>query len=103
MPSPGGPPPAGRRRPRTVSLPPILARYEQTVGRRLVTQIIVDREGMGAEFLAGLVADGRTVVTVLRADQYSGIEAFTEVGAFVPLLTDRTGTVLREVAPARFA
>jgi hypothetical protein len=87
----------------TVSLPQILARYEQTVGRRLVTQIIVDREGMGAEFLAGLVADGRTVVTLLRADQYHGLESFTEVGAFVPLLTDRAGTVVREVAPARFA
>ncbi len=87
----------------TVSLPQILARYEQTVGRRLVTQIIVDREGMGAEFLAGLVADGRTVVTLLRADQYHGLESFTEVGAFMPLLTDRDGTVLREVAPARFA
>jgi hypothetical protein len=58
---------------------------------------------MGAEFLAGLVADGRTVVTLLRADQYSGIAAFTDVGAFVPLLTARDGTVLREVAPARFA
>ena len=87
----------------TVSLPQILARYEQTVGRRLVTQIIVDREGMGAEFLAGLVADGRTVVTLLRADQYHGLESFTEVGAFMPLLTDHDGTVLREVAPARFA
>jgi hypothetical protein len=87
----------------TVSLPQIVARYEQTVGRRLVTQIIVDREGMGAEFLAGLVADGRTVVTLLRADQYRGLESFSEVGTFVPLLTDRDGTVLREVAPAHFA
>ncbi len=87
----------------TVGLPQILARYEQTVGRRLVTQLIVDREGMGAEFLAGLVAEGRTVVTLLRADQYSGLEAFTDVGAFVPFLTASDGTVLREVAAARFA
>ncbi len=87
----------------TVSLTQILVRYEQTVGRRLVTQIIVDREGMGAAFLAGLVAAGRTVVTLLRADQYHGLESFTEVGAFVPLLTDHAGTVVREVAPARFA
>jgi len=87
----------------TIGLPQILARYEQTVGRRLVTQIIVDREGMGAEFLAALVADGRTVVTLLRADQYRGLEAFSEVGEFVPLVCDRDGTVLREVAPARFA
>lgn len=87
----------------TIGLPQILARYEQTVGRRLVTQLIVDREGMGAECLAGLVGDGRTVVTLLRADQYRGIKAFTEVGEFVPLVCDRDGTVLREVAPARFA
>ncbi|MDQ5851426.1 MAG: hypothetical protein M3380_05010, partial [Chloroflexota bacterium] len=87
----------------TIGLPHILARYEQTVGRRLVTQIIVDREGMGAEFLAALVADGRTVVTLLRADQYRGIEAFSEVGEFVPLVCDSDGTVLREVAPAHFA
>lgn len=87
----------------TIGLPHILARYEQTIGRRLVTQLIVDREGMGAEFLASLVADGRTVVTLLRADQYRGIEAFSEVGEFVPLVCDRDGTVLREVAPARFA
>ncbi len=87
----------------TIGLPHILERYEKTVGCRLVTQIIVDREGMGAEFLAALVADGRTVVTLLRADQYRGLEAFREVGEFVPLVCDRDGTVLREVAPARFA
>jgi hypothetical protein len=87
----------------TLSLPQILARYEQTVGRRLITQIIVDREGMGAAFLASLVAEGRTVVTLLRADQYGGLDAFSEVGEFVPLVCDRDGTVLREVAPARFA
>ncbi len=42
-------------------------------------------------------------MTVLRSDQYRGLESFTEVGAFVPLVSDRQGTVLREVAPARFA
>jgi hypothetical protein len=51
----------------TVGLPQILARYEQVLGRRLVAQIIVDREGMGADFLAGLVADRRMVITLLRS------------------------------------
>ncbi len=86
----------------TVGLPDILARYEQTLGRRVVTHIIVDREGMGAEFLAGLVADGRTVVTLLRADQYTDLASFRDVGAFVPLVYDRAGAVVRDVAPAQF-
>jgi len=87
----------------TVGLPQILARYEQVLGRRLVARIIVDREGMGADFLAGLVADRRMVITLLRSDQYTGLDSFTEVGAFVPFAYDRDGTVIREVAEARFA
>jgi len=87
----------------TIGLPQILARYEQVVGRQLVARIIVDREGMGADFLAGLVADGRVVITLLRSDQYTGLDSFTEVGAFVPLTYDRDGTLVREVAEARFA
>jgi hypothetical protein len=87
----------------TVGLPAILARYEQAAGKAPRTRIIVDREGMAAQFLAGLVAAGRTVVTVLRTDQYEGISSFTEVGAFVPLDHDRQGKLIREVAAARFA
>jgi hypothetical protein len=48
-------------------------------------------------------ARGHTVVTLLRTDQYEGLESFTEVGTFVPLERDRHGQVLREVAPACFA
>ena len=87
----------------TSGLPQILDRYQQATGRELIVRIIVDREGMAAEFLAGLVAAGHTVITVLRSDQYKGFESFTEVGAFVPLVSDQQGTVVREVAPARFA
>jgi hypothetical protein len=43
------------------------------------------------------------VVTVLRTDQYDGLESFTEVGTFVPLERDRHGKLVREVAPACFA
>jgi len=63
----------------------------------------VDRAGMAAEFLATLASEGRTVVTVLRTDQYSGLESFREVGEFVPLRVDRQGKVTREVALARFS
>src|SRR5260370_14431387 len=58
---------------------------------------------MAAEFLATLASEGRTVVTVLRTDQYSGLESFREVGECVPLRVDRQGKVTREVALARFS
>jgi hypothetical protein len=86
-----------------VGLPGILARYEQATGKAAQTRIIVDREGMAAGFLADLVASGRTVVTVLRTDQYEGLSSFTEVGPFVPLARDRHGKLIREVAAACFA
>jgi len=84
----------------TKGLPPILVCYEQANEAGAVQQIVVDREALAAEFLASLKAAGRTVISVLRTDQYGGLESFSDVGAFVPLQTDRQGTVLREVAPA---
>jgi hypothetical protein len=87
----------------TVGLPAILARYEQATGKAEQTRIIVDREGMAAQFLADCVAAGRTVVTVLRTDQYEELSSFTEVGSFVPLARDRQGNLIREVAAACFA
>ena len=87
----------------TSGLPQIVDRYQQATSSQLIVRIIVDREGMGAEFLAELVTAGHTVVTVLRSDQYHGLESFTDVGTFVPLVSDQHGTVVREVALARFA
>jgi len=87
----------------TTGLPAIVARFEAAGGLRQVERIIVDREGMAAAFLAELAAAGRTVVTVLKTDQYVDLGSFTEVGAFVPLQHDRSGQVVRDVAPARFA
>jgi len=80
-----------------------LTRYEQAAGGLLVARLIVDREGMAAEFLAALVAQGRTVMTILHANQYQGLASFTETGDFVPLCRDRAGVVTREVASARFS
>ena len=65
-------------------------------------RIVVDREGMSAEFLAALAGEGRTVVTILRTDQYTGLKSFREVGEFVPLQMDQQGKVIREVALACF-
>ncbi|HEX6556043.1 MAG TPA: hypothetical protein VF026_25010 [Ktedonobacteraceae bacterium] len=50
-----------------------------------------------------LKAVGHTVVTILRTDQYDGLQSFTDVGTFVPLEHDRHGNLVREVAPACFA
>jgi hypothetical protein len=87
----------------TIGLPAILAHYEQAAGQANLKRIVVDREGMAAEFLAALAGEGRTVVTVLRTDQYAGLESFQEVEEFVPLRTDRQGKNIRKVALARFA
>ena len=87
----------------TTGVPHIMARYEQRADQNRIARLIVDREGRAAEFLAALVEAGRTVVTILRTDQYQDLTAFTDVGAFVPLCRDRKGTITREVAAARFA
>lgn len=84
----------------TSGLPLIIARYEQVVEKVQVSRIIVDREAMAAEFLASLHAAGRSMVTVLRSDQYQDLASFSEVGTFLPLSTDGQDQVVREVAPA---
>ena len=84
-----------------IGLPSIIERYENNEKLTEVKRIIVDREGMATEFLADLHADGRTVVTILRSNQYQDLTSFSEVGTFVPLMVDTHGQVLREVAPAR--
>ncbi len=87
----------------TKAVPQFLARYDQATGGNPLAQLIIDREGMAAEFLHQLAKEGRTVVTILRSTQYQGLGSFTEVGAFKPLCRDRDGGVTREVASARFA
>ncbi len=69
----------------TFGLPQIIERYERAAGQRSAQRIVVDREGMAAGFLAGLVRESRDVITVLRSNQYSGIESFAHIGEFVPL------------------
>jgi len=80
----------------------LLDRFERAAGLRRGQRVVVDREGLAATFLRDLTAEGRTVVTVLRADQYADLDSFTDIGPFVPLRYDRRGTLTREVAPARF-
>jgi hypothetical protein len=86
----------------TIGLPAMLTHYEQVTGLESMKRVVVDREGIATEFLAALVGEGRTVVTVLRTDQYTGVESFRQVGEFAPLQIDRQGKVIQEVALARF-
>jgi hypothetical protein len=78
----------------TMGHPQILARSQEIEGEASPMRVVVDREGMAAPFLRDLKALGHTVVTVLRTDQYEGLESFTEVGTFVPLEQDRQGQLL---------
>jgi hypothetical protein len=87
----------------TLGLPALVKCYEQQVGLGTVEHIVVDREGMAAEFLADLKEAGRTVISVLRTDQYAGLDPFTDIGDFVPVRISKQGEVLREVAPATIA
>lgn len=86
----------------TAGIPSILTRCEQATEALHLTNLVVDREAMAAEFLAQLQAQGRTLTTILKTNQYVGLDSFSNVGVFVPLTVDRQGTVLREVAPAQF-
>jgi hypothetical protein len=86
----------------TTGAPALVNAYEQTSAPTHLSRLVIDREGLAAEFLATLAAAGYTVITVLRSDQYTGLASFTDVGAFVPLQHDRDGRLVGEVVPARF-
>ena len=87
----------------TIGLPEMLHCYEQAIDRPLLMQrVVVDREGMAAEFLAQLQQEGRQVVTLLRSDQYEGEGSFAQVGEWQPWRSNRHGQVICEVAAARF-
>jgi hypothetical protein len=87
----------------TTGLAQLLPPASEGTGTPAQGRVVVDREGMAAPFLRDLQAQGYTVITLLRTDQYDSLESFSEVGQFLPLECDRQGRVIREVAPARFA
>ncbi len=86
----------------TNGIPAVLTCYEQATESLQLTNLVVDREAMAADFLAQLNAQGRIMITILKTNQYSGLDSFTNIGSFVPLTLDHRGMVLREVAPAQF-
>ena len=86
----------------THGIPQVLTSYEQVTETMHLNHLVVDREAMAADFLAQLNTEGRTLTTILKTNQYSGLDDFLNVGPFVPLTVDRQGAILREVAPAQF-
>jgi hypothetical protein len=86
----------------TQGTPQLLQRYEQATDIAHLDCLVVDREGMAAEFLFQLHAEGREVVTLLKVNQYEDEGSFTEVGEWLPWRSDREGSVVCEVAAARF-
>ncbi len=86
----------------TIGAPHLLLRYEQATDIAHLDCLVVDREGMAAEFLFQLHCEGRRVVTLLKVNQYKDEGSFTEVGEWVPWRSDRSGKVVCEVAAARF-
>ncbi len=86
----------------TIGLPHLLHCYEQAIDQMGVQRVVVDREGMAAEFLAQQKLAGRQVVTLLKADQYEGEDSFEQVGEWQPWRYNRHGQVICEVASARF-
>jgi hypothetical protein len=86
----------------THGIPRVLTCYEQATDVLHLTDLVVDREAMSADFLAQMSVEGRTLTTILKTNQESGLSSFINVGSFVPLTMDRHGRVLREVAPAQF-
>ena len=86
----------------TQGAPQVLHRYEQVTDLVHLDYLVVDREGMAAEFLFQLHTEGRRVITLLRSNQCKNEESFTEVGEWLPWRLDREGAVVCEVAAARF-
>jgi hypothetical protein len=86
----------------TIGLPQMLHCYEQATEQVHMRRVVVDREGMAAEFLAQLQQEGRQVVTLLRSDQYTGEDSFEQIGQWQPWHYNRRGQLICEVASARF-
>jgi hypothetical protein len=86
----------------TIGAPEVVQRYERATDSVHLDCLVVDREGMAAEFLSQLHAEGRRVITLLKVNQYEDEGSFTDVGEWAPWRTDRSGTAVCEVAAARF-
>ena len=69
----------------TIGAPQVVRRYEQATDKAQVEWLVVDREGLAAEFLFQLHSEGRRMISLLRSDQYADEGSFAEVGEWVRL------------------
>jgi hypothetical protein len=53
----------------TNGIPQVLVRYEQAADVVHLTDLVVDREAMAADFLAQMGVEGRTMTTILKTNQ----------------------------------
>ena len=53
----------------TNGIPAVLTCYEHATESLQLTNLVVDREAMAADFLAQLKAQGRTMITILKTNQ----------------------------------
>ena len=86
----------------TIGLPDIMQRYTPHLMQQTRPKIVVDRECMAAGFLQTW-HEQFTFITLLKSNQFQDVDSFIQLGEFIPLVTDKQGDVLQNVADACFA
>jgi len=76
---------------------PLLAAFEQDLGRRVVHVVVVDREGLSRDLFYELWRAQRYVVTLLRSNQYHSWADFGRRGTLQALLDPTTRQVTHYV------
>jgi len=80
----------------------IIADFEAAIGHSAVHVIVVDREGLSVDVIMSLQTAQKAIVTMLRANQYTGESDFKRRSAFLKLKDHRTDEVTHRVADADF-
>ncbi len=80
----------------------IISTFEQAIGQPAVHVLVADREGLSADVLVQLHQQKKALITLLRANQYTGEADFSRQGRFRQMRDPRTGLVTHRVADADF-
>jgi hypothetical protein len=81
---------------------PVIEHFEQAIGQTVVHVIVADREGLSADVLVALHRRKKALITLLRANQYTGEADFVRRSRFLQIRDPRTGLVTHRVADADF-
>jgi hypothetical protein len=81
---------------------PVIEHFEQAIGQAVVHVIVADREGLSADVLVALHRRKKALITLLRANQYTGEADFVRRSRFLHIRDPRTGLVTHRVADADF-